>query len=267
MFMYTEQFQCRGVKPTPPEAPIATPVSGIDTRTSDWILGATIGVGVLFALIASASIVVNIILIARKKTIVVKPAVNTHTSLLHSAANEAYLAPDQYYAMIEEESENGDTQLAQTTAHTLAVDTSKCYSISTSSVHPDQLSMDEEQDMKLSQNEAYTAVNIPEDTDRCYTNQCCGTTTPSVNPDPNNGTVERKHKRQDLELSQNEAYTATIIPVDTNQCYSITTPSVNPHEMKPADPDHIGLTQNQAYTARVEIPSVPMKPVQRGIWP
>jgi hypothetical protein len=72
------------------------------------------------------------------------------------------------------------------------------------------------QDIELSQNEAYTATNIP-----VHTNS---TITPSIDPDQLYATVEGE---QDIELSQNEAYTAINVPVETNQCYSTTTTSVD----------------------------------------
>jgi hypothetical protein len=74
--------------------------------------------------------------------------------------------------------------------------------------------------------------------------------------DPEYAALEVRHQQQEIEISQNEAYTATNIPVETNQCYGTTTPSVDSN-LKPtckgdSDDDQqyvdVGITQNQAYT-------------------
>jgi hypothetical protein len=227
-----------------------TSVAGADTGASglsDWIKGAIAGAGVLVVLT-----IVACVLITRKKKV---EFVNADVSSLHSTEQDAIEsrgASDQYHGMIEQELESMPANIP--------VDTNQCYGTTTD---PNQLSATmegehQQQDMKLSRNEAYTATNIPVETNQCY-----GTTTTSVDPDQ-----LRERQQQDIEIYQNEAYTTTNVPVETNQCYSTTTPSAYPRHMRSActarstaDPRHlhattdIGLTQNQAYATSAVTPS------------
>ena len=108
--------------------------------------------------------------------------------------------------------------------------------------------VEEEQDMEIIENQAYSDTpNVEVEPNPCYgtvdpyttveaaqnipvePNQCYVTTTPS---DQLYVTVEREHQQQDMELTENQAYTVTPnIPVEPNQCYSTTIPSVDPEEL------------------------------------